>query len=202
MYFKLRYPRYMEKHQIHFEKKFYLDKQKGYWISTTSPKIRAHVWVWINSRGSIPKGCHIHHRDGNKSNNSIENLELMSQSEHLKLHMITPERRKKSKETADKYRHLTKAWHASEEGRAWHKAHGILAWIERKEITITCKVCQKQAKTKTLHQQFCSNACKSKWRRDQGLDDIERKCPSCQTSFKCSKYSKTIYCSRACVFKK
>lgn len=28
----------------------------------------------------------VHHRDGNKSNNSIDNLELMTQSEHCKAH--------------------------------------------------------------------------------------------------------------------
>jgi len=192
----------MNKHQIHFNKKFYIDKDKGYWISTTCPKIRAHAWVWINNRGSIPKGCHIHHKDGDKSNNSIENLELMAQSEHLKLHMLTPERRKQSKDAADKYRHLTKAWHASEEGRAWHKAHGIIAWSERKPITITCKVCNNQAQTKTYHQEFCSNSCKSKWRRDQGLDDIQKMCPSCNIEFMSNKYANTVYCSKPCARKK
>lgn len=123
----------------------------------------------------------------------------MAQSEHLKLHMLTPERRKKSKETADKYRHLTKAWHASEEGRAWHKAHGILGWIKKKEITVVCKCCKKEAKTKSYHQEFCTNACKSKWRRDQGLDNVQKICERCSTPFTLNKYAKTRYCGQDCV---
>ena len=35
---------------------------------------------------SVPKGFVIHHIDENKDNNSIENLMLLSKSEHSKLH--------------------------------------------------------------------------------------------------------------------
>lgn len=45
-----------------------------------------HRKVWRESYGEIPKGFHIHHKDGNKLNNSIENLELVSISEHLSNH--------------------------------------------------------------------------------------------------------------------
>jgi hypothetical protein len=36
---------------------------------------------------------HVHHRDGNKTNNSIDNLELLGESAHHSSHM-TPERAK------------------------------------------------------------------------------------------------------------
>lgn len=48
---------------------------------------------------SIPKGYVIHHRDGNKKNNEIDNLEMMNNVEHLRLHNIG---RKKTEEQKQK----------------------------------------------------------------------------------------------------
>lgn len=36
--------------------------------------------------GPIPKGCHIHHRDGDRSNNHIDNLQCVSVQEHYDIH--------------------------------------------------------------------------------------------------------------------
>ena len=46
----------------------------------------AHRWVWINEIGGISDGFDVHHKDGNKDNNSISNLELVTRSEHQKKH--------------------------------------------------------------------------------------------------------------------
>lgn len=45
-----------------------------------------HRLIWEKHYGEIPKGYHIHHRDLNKLNNNIENLELISSSQHSTLH--------------------------------------------------------------------------------------------------------------------
>ena len=42
--------------------------------------------VWIRSIGSIPKGHHIHHKDGDHTNNNLSNLECLSASEHSRHH--------------------------------------------------------------------------------------------------------------------
>lgn len=42
--------------------------------------------IWVRINGPIPKGYHIHHKDGDFTNNSIENLECISASDHAKLH--------------------------------------------------------------------------------------------------------------------
>lgn len=103
-------------HQIHFERKFYQDKKTGYWISTDHPRIRAHQWIWIKIHGVIPKGYHIHHKNENKSDNRIENLELIERSRHMSHHMSQPERKEKSRKNLEKIRFKASAWHKSEEG--------------------------------------------------------------------------------------
>jgi len=45
-----------------------------------------YVWAKFYNQTSIPKGCVIHHIDHNVDNNNIENLQLLTISEHMKLH--------------------------------------------------------------------------------------------------------------------
>lgn len=196
----------MKKHQIHFGKKFYQDKKTGYWISTTSPRIRAHVWVWKNSHNEIPKGWHVHHRDENKSNNCISNLTIMSLSAHVKHHLQNDQKRKiKAKEHLNNIRDLTKPWHKSHEGRTWHKLHAIknnFGKFPLKEFK--CKLCNKIYKSRSLTEnmtKFCSNKCKSKWRRDSGIDNIKYVCENCEKEFEKNKYAKTKFCSKNCGLK-
>lgn len=42
--------------------------------------------IYEQSFGPIPKGHHIHHIDGNHSNNNIENLQCVSAQEHYNIH--------------------------------------------------------------------------------------------------------------------
>jgi len=151
-------------HQFHYNKKFYQDKKSGYWISTTSPRIRAHVWVWKYHNGEIEKGHHIHHIDGDKSNNHISNLESISVKNHFAKH-DSEERRKKNLIFIAKIRPLTKKWHASEEGHKWHKQHGLKTWEERKPFKINCLFCGLEVITKTYHQKYCHQNCKAKHAR-------------------------------------
>lgn len=45
-----------------------------------------HRIVWKRHNGSIPKGWHVHHKDGDKLNNAIDNLELIDPITHRRLH--------------------------------------------------------------------------------------------------------------------
>lgn len=193
--------RYMSRkvpYQYHFSRQFYEDKKTGYWISSDMPRIRAHRWVWLNAHGSVPKSCHIHHRDGNKGNNDIDNLQMVSYKQHAMLHMDS-DRLDRLRRLAEIGRMHAKDWHKSEEGRAWHRHHALkFKFGERVSVPITCKCCQKAAIGKTKHQEFCSNACKSAWRRRAGLDNIERNCPVCGMIFFKNKYKKFRFCSKKC----
>ena len=46
-----------------------------------------HHLVWEKETGCpVPDGCIIHHKDGNKYNNTISNLQLMGNKEHCAMH--------------------------------------------------------------------------------------------------------------------
>lgn len=48
--------------------------------------IRHHRFIWEAVNGAIPNGYEIHHKDHNRSNNSISNLELIESSLHKHIH--------------------------------------------------------------------------------------------------------------------
>lgn len=47
-----------------------------------------HRIIWEKYYGKIPEGYIVHHIDGNKLNNNIENLQLMTETEHAKRHAL------------------------------------------------------------------------------------------------------------------
>ncbi len=49
---------------------------------------RLHRAVYEHHHGEIPKGFDVHHGDGNKLNNDIENLECIEHGEHKSLHVV------------------------------------------------------------------------------------------------------------------
>lgn len=64
---------------------------KGYYQITTNEKGNVgktlHRLIFKKFYGYIPKGYVIHHKDGNKLNNCINNLQLLNKSEHDSYHM-------------------------------------------------------------------------------------------------------------------
>jgi hypothetical protein len=46
----------------------------------------AHHIIWENANGPIPDKYEIHHKDHDKKNNDLENLQLVTASEHQKIH--------------------------------------------------------------------------------------------------------------------
>lgn len=64
------------------------------------PRRPSHHWrtnrqqarrIWSEVNGPIPEGYHVHHRDGDFTNNQLKNLECISASEHMRLHHAGPE---------------------------------------------------------------------------------------------------------------
>lgn len=66
-----------------------------------------HRAVWEEVNGKIPAGCHIHHIDGNKSNNCLSNLQMMEGREHNRQAKLntkqSPQTKQRKRETKDSH---------------------------------------------------------------------------------------------------
>lgn len=61
--------------------------KKGYpTIFINGKNIKLHVYIWEKINGEKPKGMQLHHKDNNKKNYDLNNLELVNQSDHFKIH--------------------------------------------------------------------------------------------------------------------
>ena len=57
----------------------------GYYRSALTGNVY-HRKIWEDVYGAVPTGCHVHHKDENKENNSIDNLVMVTKSYHAKIH--------------------------------------------------------------------------------------------------------------------
>lgn len=160
-----------------------------------------HRVIYETYVGPIPKGCHVHHKDHDRSNNTVENLVVMTCHEHRMIHSaeLTHDERMILRK-----RMLTCAipaaakWHKSKESHEFHVRHfqevkgALFKKVEKKCKNCGC-VFTGLTKTK-----FCSNRCKSAWRRKQGLDNVKLICAVCGKTFTANKYDKTKTCSSRC----
>lgn len=56
------------------------------WVNNKNTLV--HRLVWEEHNGEIPDGMDVHHKNGNKHDYSIDNLELISRTEHHRLHAL------------------------------------------------------------------------------------------------------------------
>lgn len=68
-----------------FNGRTYTPDGQDYYRATTVPRTKLHRDVWEHHYGPIPDGWDVHHKDGDKANNAIENLEAMPDAEHMAL---------------------------------------------------------------------------------------------------------------------
>ena len=180
--------------------KFKKDKKTGYYLSTyiEGKRKRLHRYMYEKYKGTIPKGYQVHHIDHNKDNNEIDNLTLLSNKEHKLLHgrELTDEQREFYRNNLnEKARPKAIAWHKSKESTEWHKEQYKNSLGARKPVKLICEQCGKEYEIiANGTNRFCSNKCKSAWRRESGVDDETRKCVICGKEYKCNKYSTTTKC--------
>lgn len=127
---------------------------------------RLHRAVWTHFNGPVPEGFHVHHKDGNRANNTIENLELLSGHEHLSYHGHTEGRISYGKMHIERIRPLASLWHGTPEGKAWHSEHAKA--MHRTEKTYVCDFCGKTFTSFRSYgnsNKFCHPNCKASYRR-------------------------------------
>ena len=171
----------------------------------TGQSVSAHKYVWQKHNGLVPDGFQIHHKDHDASNNDISNLELVETKAHASYHAKkrlaeNPEYRAKFHSAGIE---AAKAWHKSEEGKAWHKEHAKRI-APTKEKLGTEQVCSWCGKTyigiaSMRKKGFCSMSCQGMARKASGVDDEQRVCEQCGSTYTVNKYQRRRFCSQACV---
>ncbi|HCX11344.1 MAG TPA: hypothetical protein DHU81_13595, partial [Hyphomonas sp.] len=166
----------------------------GFYYQRDGVRLHREVWKHVN-KAEIPDGYHVHHKDHDRSNNSPENLELVSPAEHMAHH-----HKGVSKPLSENALKAAAEWHGSEDGLRWHhqhyenNKHKLHVKIEK-----ACEHCGKAYMgAPGKGSKFCSNACKTRHRFLSGIDNEERTCVACSSAFVANKYVKKATCSKPC----
>lgn len=156
-----------------------------------------HRLIWEHFKGQIPKGHVIHHKNGDKLNNSIENLECMSQTAHVRLHRLKESDvlSKRMSENSEKIH----SWLKTDKGINFLREKGRKEFENRPIRSCICHECGEEFSSKhTVDTKFCSNNCMSRERRKSGKDNEERLCIICSNPFVINRYQFTKTCSKLC----
>lgn len=189
----------MPKDQIEYKGITFYRDERGYYGAGGDDREDGITWlhreIWRDHHGDIPDGHVIHHKDGDRSNNDIDNLECVTHSEHADRHPNW------GGDISQAALEAAKEWHRSEEGREWHIAHWEQSLADAfDETEKECDQCGDVFIDKSAQDsgRFCTDACKAKHRRETGVDDETRICEWCDDEFTINKYSDARTCSRSC----
>lgn len=168
----------------------------GRWVGS----IGMHRFVWAYFNGEIPGGYEIHHRDFNKENNDISNLELLTEAEHRKIHAEHKKNRAVPQNATFVCAFCGKEFKAVNRGNNTYcssqcrkKANHAQDKVER-----ICLVCGKVFwSEKYKHARFCSKKCLGKTKENQEI----KICPQCGEEFSARSTRNQKFCSRECYFK-
>lgn len=174
---------------------FTLGSSGTYYYTTLT--ISLHRYKYLKEKGEILPGYEIHHIDEDPFNNDINNLEALSPEEHRKKHPISAATLKKWQEAGFK---KAPAWHSSKEGKAWHDQHySAVKDKMHKKYKRKCTFCGAKILTPVKNRNcFCSNGCKSAYRRSSNMDTKKVNCLICGKEFETRKYNPKKYCSKQC----
>ena len=171
-----------------------------------------HREVWVFHNGEIPKGHHIHHKNGDTGDNRIENLECLPSKQHHAHH--APDRRVWGRAPEqlghlERIRPLSASWHSSPEGLEWHRHHAKNSiakadmrawWGSRPLVEKVCAVCGGRFAKRNPRSSICSQSCHDRKRREavrtQKLG-TPKVCEGCGAEF-ATVYRSKKYCSTKC----
>ena len=179
--------------------RFTRDDATGYYRNDRV-RTRLHRYLYEKEYGELPDEVDVHHIDHDKNNNTLENLMAIDRSEHQRLHgaLLTEEQRQWLRDNLEtNARPAACVWHGSEEGRKWHiKHYEQMKDVLHERKPFKCKHCGEQFYS--IRPGYCSNNCKSAYRREMGFDNITLVCPICGETYETNKYQLAETCSRSC----
>ena len=149
-------------------RKYYLSQSTTIEGKKRAKGLHVAIWEYYNKK-EVPKGYHVHHKDGNTFNNDISNLECIPAKQHLseesKKNWENSELREKMLENLKSASEKSKEWHKSEEGKEWHKKHATRSILGEYQTRV-CINCGKEYQTRYKGEtKFCCKKCGYYYRR-------------------------------------
>jgi hypothetical protein len=110
-----------------------------------------HREIWIVHNGPVPPGHQVHHKDHDRGNNRIGNLEPLTPTEHERKHRSP--------------RRGFRAWTPAERG-----AHTRAMWSARTSRLVTCAGCGETFTSTGMRAAYCSKPCRRRHYRKIGIE--------------------------------
>ena len=146
---------------IHYGKRWFVTKD-GYCKNRKGTLL--HREIWKEHFGEIPAGLLVHHKDGNRLNFSINNLELCSVKRHAEYHP-------RHRWTGEEKQNLSQA------RKDW--------WKNKKPHKAVCITCGKEHESMSYRRLYCSERCRDRYHSKSRGNVVENPCVQ-HSSRKCA----------------
>ena len=125
--------------------------------------VQLHRQIWIDNFGPVPENHQIHHKNGNKLDNRLENLECVHIAEHRRIHNAQKEIQYQVCKIGSKLSEKKKRrYYLLKEGKNIQSENSKIFWNSRGEVTRICVVCSTHYLTRCARTRHgcCSNSCR------------------------------------------